>query len=90
MADTVELMNQLDTDKNEHISWQEWSHACAVWLHDMGELSPHAFRSAVGHHVPWLEIVTPAAGRRAQSHSSAQSQCPACSSSRAQRAALLP
>ena len=36
-----------------------------LWLHDMGELSPHAFRSAVGHHVPWLEIVTPAAGRRA-------------------------
>ena len=32
-----ELMNQLDTDKNEHISWQEWSHGCAVWLHQMGQ-----------------------------------------------------
>ena len=37
VADTVELMNQLDTDKNEHISWQEWSHGCAVWLHQMGQ-----------------------------------------------------
>ena len=37
VADTVELMNQLDTDKSETISWQEWSHGCAVWLHDMGQ-----------------------------------------------------
>mmetsp|Transcript_6185 Transcript_6185/g.14889 ORF Transcript_6185/g.14889 Transcript_6185/m.14889 type:complete len:144 (+) Transcript_6185:82-513(+) len=37
VADTVELMNQLDTDQNETISWQEWSHGCAVWLHDMGQ-----------------------------------------------------
>ena len=37
VADTVELMNQLDTDKSETISWQEWSHGCAVWLQDMGQ-----------------------------------------------------
>ena len=37
VADTMELMNQLDTDQNETISWQEWSHGCAVWLHDMGQ-----------------------------------------------------
>ena len=37
VADTMELKNQLDTGQNETISWQEWSHGCAVWLHDMGQ-----------------------------------------------------
>ena len=27
---------KVDADGNEEISWQEWSHACAVWLADMG------------------------------------------------------
>lgn len=35
VADTVELMNQLDTDQSETISWQEWSHGCAQWLNQM-------------------------------------------------------
>jgi len=29
------LMALLDSDGNKEISWQEWSHACAVWLSDM-------------------------------------------------------
>lgn len=34
-ADTSTLMALLDVDGNERIDWQEWSHACAVWLTDM-------------------------------------------------------
>jgi len=29
------LMALLDADANNEISWQEWSHACAVWLADV-------------------------------------------------------
>ena len=36
-VDAATLMALLDADGNEEISWQEWSHACAVWLADMGE-----------------------------------------------------
>lgn len=28
------LFALLDSDGNQQISWQEWSHACAVWLQD--------------------------------------------------------
>ena len=36
-VDASTLMALLDADGNQEISWQEWSHACAVWLADMGE-----------------------------------------------------
>ena len=36
-VDASTLMALLDADGNNEISWQEWSHACAVWLADMGE-----------------------------------------------------
>ena len=32
----LHVMALLDADASQTISWQEWSHACAVWLHDMG------------------------------------------------------
>ena len=31
-VDASTLMSLLDADGNSEISWQEWSHACAVWL----------------------------------------------------------
>ena len=34
-VDASTLMALLDADGNQEISWQEWSHACAVWLADM-------------------------------------------------------
>jgi len=34
-VDSSTLMALLDADGNQEISWQEWSHACAVWLADM-------------------------------------------------------
>ena len=34
--DSATVMALLDADASQTISWQEWSHACAVWLHDMG------------------------------------------------------
>ena len=34
-VDASTLMALLDADGNNEISWQEWSHACAVWLADM-------------------------------------------------------
>ena len=34
-VDPSTLMALLDADGNNEISWQEWSHACAVWLADM-------------------------------------------------------
>ena len=34
-VDASSLMALLDADNNSEISWQEWSHACAVWLADM-------------------------------------------------------
>jgi len=33
--DASTLMALLDSDGNSEVSWQEWSHACAVWLQDM-------------------------------------------------------
>ncbi|KAL1528733.1 hypothetical protein AB1Y20_010066 [Prymnesium parvum] len=33
--DAGTLMSLLDSDGSSAISWQEWSHACAVWLQDM-------------------------------------------------------
>ena len=36
-VDAATLMALLDADGNEEISWQEWSHACAVGLADMGD-----------------------------------------------------
>jgi len=36
-VDASTLMALLDADGNAEISWQEWSHACAVWLADMGD-----------------------------------------------------
>lgn len=36
-VDSSTLMALLDADGNQVIDWQEWSHACAVWLSDMGE-----------------------------------------------------
>ena len=36
-VDASTLMALLDADGNEEISWQEWSHACAVWLADMSD-----------------------------------------------------
>ena len=36
-VDASTLMALLDADGNNEISWLEWSHACAVWLADMGE-----------------------------------------------------
>uniref|UniRef100_A0A7S2G8B0 EF-hand domain-containing protein n=2 Tax=Haptolina brevifila TaxID=156173 RepID=A0A7S2G8B0_9EUKA len=34
-VDASTLMALLDSDGDKTISWQEWSHACAVWLSDM-------------------------------------------------------
>jgi len=34
-VDAGTLLALLDADGNNEISWQEWSHACAVWLADM-------------------------------------------------------
>jgi len=34
-VDAGTLMALLDSDGNSEVSWQEWSHACAVWLSDM-------------------------------------------------------
>ena len=34
-VDASTLMALLDADGNQSIDWQEWSHACAVWLSDM-------------------------------------------------------
>ena len=31
-VDASTLMSLLDADGNSEISWQEWSHACSVWL----------------------------------------------------------
>jgi len=36
-VDAGTLMALLDSDGNAEISWQEWSHACAVWLADMND-----------------------------------------------------
>ena len=36
-VDASTLMALLDADGNSEISWQEWSHACAVWLADMSD-----------------------------------------------------
>ena len=36
-VDASTLMALLDADGNQEISWQEWSHACAVWLADMSD-----------------------------------------------------
>ena len=36
VGDTVNLLKILDLDNNFTVSWQEWSHACSVWLHDLG------------------------------------------------------
>ena len=36
-VDAATLMALLDADGNQEISWQEWSHACAVWLSDVSE-----------------------------------------------------
>ena len=37
VGDTVNLLNILDVDNNSTVSWQEWSHACSVWLQDLGK-----------------------------------------------------
>jgi len=34
-VDAGTLLALLDADGSNEISWQEWSHACAVWLADM-------------------------------------------------------
>ena len=34
--DSATVMALLDADASQTISWQEGSHACAGWLHDMG------------------------------------------------------
>ena len=34
-ADASILLSLLDADGDQLISWQEWSHACAIWLEDM-------------------------------------------------------
>lgn len=34
-VDAATLMALLDADGDKNIDWQEWSHACAVWLSDM-------------------------------------------------------
>ena len=36
VADTARLLELLDVDSNQVISWQEWSHGSAQWLRDMG------------------------------------------------------
>jgi hypothetical protein len=34
--DVSSLHALLDVDNSQSVSWQEWSHACAVWLLEMG------------------------------------------------------
>ena len=37
LQDVSSLHALLDVDNSKSVSWQEWSHACAVWLLEMGQ-----------------------------------------------------
>jgi len=35
-VDLATLLALLDADASNSVSWQEWSHACAVWISELG------------------------------------------------------